>query len=76
VDGVGYPVSLSIEDIPIQSKILGLAEAYVDMTSQRPYRGKMSKEEAMDEIKRGAGTQFDPELVTLFLEEVIPQLNP
>lgn len=76
VDGVGYPVSLSIEDIPIQSKILGLAEAYVDMTSQRPYRAKMSKEEAMDEIKRGAGTQFDPKLVTLFLEEVIPQLNP
>jgi diguanylate cyclase (GGDEF)-like protein len=75
VDGVGYPVSLRIEDIPAQSKILGLAEAYVDMTTAKPYRNRMSEQEAVEELKRGSGTQFDPELVQLFIEEVIPQLN-
>lgn len=67
-DGKGYPQGLLRESIPLLSRILAIADAYDAMTSDRPYRKAMSKELAIAEIAKNSGTQFDPEIVKLFLE--------
>jgi diguanylate cyclase (GGDEF)-like protein/PAS domain S-box-containing protein len=67
-NGKGYPLGLEGEDIPLECRILAIADAYDAMTSDRPYRQAMDHEQAIDELKRYAGIQFDPELVELFLE--------
>ena len=72
-DGRGYPHGLSGYDIPLPCRILSIVDAYDAMTSNRPYRNAMTSEEAIAELRRCAGTQFDPELVERFiriLEEV------
>lgn len=65
-DGSGYPSRLSKEEIPLSSRILSIADAFDAMTSDRPYRIKKNIHETFDEIKNGAGKQFDPELVSCF----------
>lgn len=65
-DGHGYPLGLSGEDIPLECRILAIADAYDSMTSDRPYRKAMSREEAIGELKRCMGTQFDPQLTEKF----------
>lgn len=67
-NGKGYPLGLKGEDIPLECRILSIADAYDAMTSDRPYRSALTHEEAVEEIKRCAGTQFDPNLVPYFLE--------
>lgn len=67
-DGKGYPKGLSGRNIPLNARIIAVAEAYDAMTSDRPYRDALSSAEAMREIAAGAGTQFDPEIVRVFLE--------
>ncbi len=67
-DGKGYPSGLKGDSIPIEGRILAIADAYDAMTSPRPYREQLSAQDALDELKRCAGTQFDPELVEVFLE--------
>lgn len=67
-NGKGYPLGLKGEEIPLECRILSIADAYDAMTSDRPYRAALTHEEAVDEIKRCAGTQFDPDLVPYFLE--------
>lgn len=67
-NGQGYPLGLAGEDIPLECRILALADAYDAMTNDRPYRKAMSHEEAKAEIIRCSGTQFEPRLATLFLE--------
>jgi len=74
-DGRGYPMGLEKEDIPLYSRIISIADAFDVMTSDRPYREKISKEEAAKEIEKNAGTQFDPQLVKIFLEEVIDDIK-
>ncbi|KYZ77843.1 hypothetical protein AXX12_17435 [Anaerosporomusa subterranea] len=67
-DGSGYPLGLQHTDIPLECRILAIADAYEAMTAGRPYRHALSKTEAIEELRRGAGTQFDPELLKLFLQ--------
>lgn len=66
-DGKGYPEGLIGEKIPISSRIIALADTYDAMTSTRSYRRALSHQEAIDEIKRCSGTQFDPKLAELFV---------
>ncbi len=66
-DGTGYPRGLRGEEIPIEARIIAVVDAYDAMTSDRPYRPAMSKEEALEELKKNAGTQFDPRVVNAFL---------
>jgi diguanylate cyclase (GGDEF)-like protein/putative nucleotidyltransferase with HDIG domain len=67
-DGRGYPRGVSGYDIPLLGRIMAVADAFSAMTLDRPYRAGMSVEEALEEIERGAGTQFDPELARVFVE--------
>ncbi|WP_425059392.1 hypothetical protein SCACP_40850 [Sporomusa carbonis] len=66
-DGQGYPRGLKGEEIPLLCRILAVADAYDAMTQDRVYRKAMSREEAMAEIERNAGTQFDPAVADIFL---------
>jgi putative nucleotidyltransferase with HDIG domain len=70
-DGTGYPAGLAGAAIPLCARIFAVADAFDAMTSDRPYRKKMSYADAQEEIARCAGTQFDPEVVQTFL--AIPQ---
>lgn len=67
-DGTGYPLGLAGYDIPLECRILAVADAYDAMTSNRPYRQAMPSEYAVDELKRCAGKQFDPILIDQFVE--------
>ena len=66
-DGNGYPEGLNGENIPLEARILAIADAFDAMTSARPYHHTFSREEALEELRRGAGTQFDPKLVEAFI---------
>jgi len=65
-DGRGYPDGLEGEDIPLEARILSVADAYEAITSNRPYRRARSAREALEEIRKGAGSQFDPRVVAAF----------
>lgn len=67
-DGKGYPRGLVGDNIPLIARIINVADAYEAMTANRPYRKGMSHEEALVEMKRCAGTQFDPLIVTAFID--------
>ncbi|MDX6387619.1 MAG: hypothetical protein QOD85_1421 [Gaiellaceae bacterium] len=64
-DGKGYPDRRAGEDIPIESRIILVCDAYHAMTTDRPYRKRLPKEEALRRLDEGAGTQFDPEVVAV-----------
>ncbi|TGE32191.1 HD domain-containing protein [Desulfosporosinus sp. Sb-LF] len=70
-DGAGYPKGLKGEAIPRVARIIALADSYDAMTSERSYRNALSEEEACLEIRRNAGTQFDPYLARVFVEQVL-----
>jgi diguanylate cyclase (GGDEF)-like protein/PAS domain S-box-containing protein len=65
-NGSGYPIGLSAEAIPLECRILSIADAYDAMTSDRPYRKAMTAEAAMEELRKFAGIQFDPQLLDSF----------
>jgi HD-GYP domain-containing protein (c-di-GMP phosphodiesterase class II) len=67
-DGSGYPQGLKEEDIPLLSRILSIVDAYDAMTSSRPYNVVKSKEEAIEELRKFSGSQFDPKLVEIFTQ--------
>ena len=67
-DGTGYPSGLKGEQIPLAARILTVADSYDAMASDRPYRKRLTLEESKDELRRGSGTQFDPQVVEAFLK--------
>ena len=67
-DGTGYPVGLKGEEIPLLSRILAVVDAYDAMTEERIYRKAMPREQAMEELNKNAGTQFDPYIAALFID--------
>ena len=67
-DGTGYPTGRAGEQIPLEARVLAVADAFDAMTSDRPYRPALSREEALAEVERCSGTQFDPEIVRIFLD--------
>jgi diguanylate cyclase (GGDEF)-like protein/putative nucleotidyltransferase with HDIG domain len=69
-DGTGYPDGLAKEDIPVTARILTVADAYDTLRGARPYRPAISRDEARKFIKTGAGTQFDPRVVDVFLRHL------
>lgn len=69
-DGDGYPTRRTGEDIPVEGRLLAIADAFDAMLSTRPYRKPLAHAEAVDEIRRCSGTQFDPTLVEAFLDVV------
>jgi HD-GYP domain-containing protein (c-di-GMP phosphodiesterase class II) len=62
-DGAGYPDGLAGEEIPIEARIISACDAFNAMTTDRPYRSAMRRSQALDELRRGSGGQFDPQVV-------------
>lgn len=69
-DGLGYPKGLKGEEIPLFSRILAIADAYDAMTEDRVYRKAMTKEAAIEEIQKNAGSQFDPTIAQIFIDNI------
>jgi putative nucleotidyltransferase with HDIG domain len=69
-DGSGYPKGLRGDEIPIGARIIAVIDAYVAMTTNRPYRRALSTAQAVDELRQGIGTQFDPVVCAIFLKLV------
>lgn len=70
-DGTGYPRGLKGKQIPFLARITTIVDAFEVMTRGRPYKRKLTVEEAVEELKRCSGTQFDPNLAMLFIEKVV-----
>lgn len=70
-DGNGYPHGLKAREIPLLSRIVSILDAYDAMTNNRAYRKAMKKDEAVNEIKKFSGTQFDPEIAALFINRIV-----
>jgi HD-GYP domain-containing protein (c-di-GMP phosphodiesterase class II) len=69
-DGRGYPEGLAGEDIPVEARVVAVADTFDAMTSDRPYRKGLAVDTALDEIARCAGTQFDPAIADAFVRTV------
>ena len=72
-DGSGYPQGLKGEEIPIESRIITIVDVFDALTSERPYKGAWTSEDAMAEINRGSGSHFDPNLVEKF-KSILPEV--
>lgn len=75
-DGLGYPKGLKADEISLQGRIIAIADAYCTMTTERPYCRALTEAEAIKEIKKCAGLQFDENLARLFVEKVLQQEWP
>ncbi len=73
-DGTGYPKGLKEEEISVPARIICIADAFDAMTTERTYKRTLTKEEAAEELRLGAGTQFDPAIIELFLARVLEKL--
>jgi two-component system cell cycle response regulator len=69
-DGDGYPDRLEGKAIPLGARMIAICDAFVAMTEARPYREPLSTEDAIEELRVSAGSQFDPELVELFIDVI------
>jgi len=80
-DGTGYPLGLKGTDIPLQGRIMAIADVYDALVSERPYKSAFSHEKALDIILEGKGVSFDPEIVDVFVSvnrlfELVNHANP
>ena len=79
-DGSGYPDGLKGEDIPLGARIMAVVDVYGSLTDDRPYRAALSHQQALDELRKGSGTHFDPVVLQIFLElaeaELAEELPP
>ena len=75
IDGCGYPAGLTEKQIPIEAKIIAVADSFDAMTVSRPYRNAISKKLAADELRRCAGSQFDPNIVEIFVNRVMANME-
>jgi putative nucleotidyltransferase with HDIG domain len=73
-DGLGYPAGLREEEIPLGGRIIGLVDVFDALTSERPYRRAMPREKAIEILRSGSGSQFDPRAVTTFIE-MLPEVE-
>ncbi|MBN1164058.1 MAG: GAF domain-containing protein [Candidatus Krumholzibacteriota bacterium] len=73
VDGKGYPMGLKGDQIPVGSRILAVLDAYISMISSRPFRRRLAVSESIDELVHNAGAQFDPEVVSAFVEVLMDE---
>jgi len=73
-DGKGYPKGLKGEEIPLPARIIALADSYDAMTAERTYRPVLGKKYAGEEIRRCAGTQYDPDIARVFVEKVLGEV--
>jgi HD-GYP domain-containing protein (c-di-GMP phosphodiesterase class II) len=69
-DGLGYPAGHPWEEVPLEARILAVADAYEAITSDRPYRSALAVEDAAQLLRNGAGVQFDPMVVDALLRAV------
>ena len=74
-DGTGYPSGLKGEAIPLQGRIIAVADVWDSLTRDRPYRDRLSQEQCLRIMRSGRGTQFDPVVLNVFLNVVLPQIN-
>lgn len=74
-NGTGYPKGLKAEEIPIESRILSIIDAYEAMASARSYREPLAQQEILKELEKNAGTQFDPDLVYIFIKKILGKEN-
>ena len=72
MDGTGYPRQLTGSEIPTESRVIAITNAYDAMITKQTYRESLPVKEAVEELQNGAGTQFDPVLTKLFIDRVIP----
>jgi len=70
-DGLGYPNALKGDEISVQARIISVTSAYAAMTSEKPYGKALSEDQAILEIKKNSGSQFDPEVAIIFVEKVL-----
>ena len=74
-DGTGYPDGLKGEEIPLAGRILSVADAYLAMTDYRVYRQPLPPNEAVNELQKYSGTQFDPNVVEIFVKGLTRSLS-
>jgi diguanylate cyclase (GGDEF)-like protein len=74
-DGTGYPQGLKGNNISLLARILSIADSYDVMTHSRPYKQAINKQEALEELKRYSGIQFDPDLIHVFIEKIAGKLK-
>jgi putative nucleotidyltransferase with HDIG domain len=70
-DGHGYPDAMKGDEISVQARIISVASAYAAMTSEKPYGKALSEDQAIQEIKKNSGSQFDPDVARIFVEKVL-----
>jgi len=70
-DGHGYPGKLQAEAIPLAARIIAVADTYDAITNDRPYKKALNRSAAITELKKIAGTQLDPEIVSIFIDNVL-----
>ena len=75
-NGNGYPAQLSAHDIPIEARIVGIADAFAAMREERPYRPARTRQAAVGQLQQGAGTQFDPQLVEPLIASIVAEDCP